>query len=172
MMKILACLCLLLGSCGFGCMKVREYRKHCDELNYIRYILNTMLIETENHRGTFGETCLAVASKLKEPYKDFFLGLYNLLEKERMETPHIYWEKKIEELSGHLALTKDEISILRDVIRCADATTLMMPLELLRQSMVEWDKAIISAEKVRMERSKVTLCLSISVGLLLCITII
>lgn len=172
MMKILACGCFLLGSSGFGFIKVWEYKRRCNELIYIRYILNTMLIEMEHQRGTFGETCLSLSAKLKQPYSDMFLGLYQLLEKERLETPVTYWETKICTLAGDLMLNKEEIAILRGVIRCVDGSTLMMPLEIIRQSMVEWDKAIIAAERIRNERSKVTLCLSVTAGLLLCITVI
>lgn len=172
MIKMLACICFLLGSCGFGCIKVLEYKKRCNELIYIRYILNTMLLETENRRGTFGETCLVMSGKIRQPYGEIFQGLYDLLERERTEKPQVYWEKKIKELAGLLLLKKEEIHILEGIIRCADGTTLSMPLEVLRESLSEWDKVIRSAEQVQKERSKVTLCLSITVGLLLCITVI
>lgn len=172
MIKLLACCCFLLGAYGFGICKVKEYKKHYQELVYIRYIINTMLIEVENHRETFGETCLAVSKKVKEPYVDMFLGLYTLLEKERQQSPICYWEEKIGELAESLLLKKEEIEILRGIIRCADCTTISMPLEVLRQSMVEWDKAILQAECIKNERSKVTLCLSLTAGLILCITIL
>lgn len=172
MIKALACVCFIMGSVGFGYIKVREYAKHYDELVYIKYILNCMLIEIENRGGTFGETCLALSRKLKVPYKEIFRGLYELLEKERNENPYTYWNAKIGELTKTVYLKKDEACILQDVIRCADGTNLAMPLEVLKESIVEWDKVIRRAEQVRKERSKVTLCLSITVGLLLCITII
>lgn len=172
MIKMLACCCFIVGCCGFGGMKVREYGKRYEELTYIRYLLNTMLIELESHRATLGETCLALATKLREPYKDIFLGLYDLLEKERLETPHVYWERQISELSRQLNLKKEETRILREIIHIADATTMIMPLEVVRQSMVEWDKVIAAAEKVRNEKSRVTMCLSITTGLLLCILVI
>ncbi len=172
MIKMLACICFLLGSCGYGCIKVREYRKRCDELIYIRYILNTMLLETENRRGTFGETCLVMSGKLRQPYREIFQGLYDLLERERTETPKVYWENKIKELAKLLLLKKEEIHILQGIIRCADGTTLSMPMEVLRDSLSEWDRVIYSARQVQKEKSKVTLCLSIAVGLLLCITVI
>ncbi len=172
MIKALACICFIVGSTGFGYIKVLEYAKHYEELVYIKYILGCMLIELENGRGTFGETCLRLSSKLKAPYKDIFNGLYDLLEKEREETPHTYWNQKISELAGSIYLKKAEINILQGIIRCADGTTLAMPLEVIRESITELDKVIRSAEQVRKERSKVTLCLSIMVGLLLCITLI
>lgn len=172
MLKVLACICFLVGSGGFGWIKVKEYEKRCEELSYIKYILNTMLVEIENHRTTFGETCLLLSRKLKEPYREMFAGLYQLLENERREKPNIYWERKINELSEKLMLKKEENTILNGIIRCSDATALTMPLEIIKQSMAEWDKVISEAERIRAERSRVMLCLSFTVGILLCITII
>ncbi len=172
MMKLLACICFLLGSSGFGWMKVLEYRKRHEELRYIRYVLNTMLIEMENKRGTFGETSLSISKKLRFPYSDIFAGLYHLLERERKEEPFVYWAEKIEELSQKLLLKKEETDILKGLVSCMDATTITEPLDILRQTMVEWDKVINKAEKVRSDRSRVTLVLSVSVGLVLCITIL
>ncbi len=172
MIKALACVCFIVGSVGFGYIKVTEYAKHYEELVYIKYILNCMKIEIENGRGTFGETCLALSKKLRTPYRDIFQGLYELLEKKRDEKPYTYWNIKISELVGMVCLKKNEEGILRGIIRCADGTTIATPLEVIKESIVEWDKAIRLAEQVRKERSKVTLCLSITVGLLLCITVI
>ena len=172
MIKALACVCFIVGSLGYGYIKVLEYAKHYEELVYIKYILNCMLIEIENGRGTFGETCLSLAKKLRTPYRDIFQGLYELLEKERNENPYIYWSIKISELAGNVYLKKDEEEILQGVIRCADGATIATPLEVIRESIMEWDKVIQTAEQVRKERGKVTLCLSITVGLLLCITVI
>ncbi len=172
MLKILACACFISGSCGFGCLKVLEYKRRYEELTYIRYILNTLLLETQNRRGTFGESCFRLASKIKAPYCDIFMGLYRMLEKERKKPPHIYWEDKMKELAPGIPLKQEEVKILQGVIRCVDGTTPAMPIEVLRESIIEWDKVIRTAEQVRKERSKVTLCLSITVGLLLCITVI
>ncbi len=172
MIKVLACVCFIVGSVGFGYIKVTEYAKHYEELVYIKHILNCMKIEIENGRGTFGETCLTLAKKLSPPYRDIFQGLYELLERARNKNPYTYWSIKINELAGIVCLKKDEEEILQGVIRCADGTTIATPLEVIKESIVEWDKAIRSAEQVRKERSKVTLCLSITVGLLLCITVI
>lgn len=172
MLKLLACVCFISGSCGFGILKVLEYKRRYEELTYIRYILNTLLLETQNRKGTFGESCFRLASKLKTPYCNIFMGLYRMLEKERKKNPRIYWEEKMKELAPDIPLKQEEVKILQGVIRCVDGTTLAMPLEVLKESITEWDKVIQSAEQVRKERSKVTLCLSITVGLLLCITII
>ena len=87
MLKLLACACFISGSCGFGCLKVLEYKRRYEELTYIRYILNTLLLETQNRRGTFGESCFRLASKIKAPYCDIFMGLYRMLEKERKNIP-------------------------------------------------------------------------------------
>ena len=168
----MACGCFILGSSGFGYMKVKEYQKRYEELVYIRYILYSLLMETESHRGTFGESCRALSDKLKEPYREMFLGLYLLLERERREDPGVYWEEKIRSLATNIMLQKEEIRILLGIIRCTDGTTLAMPIEVLRQSLSEWEGIIYAADAVRKEKSKVTLCLSVSAGLLLCITII
>ena len=170
-LKLMACGCFLMGSIGFGYMKVREYQKRYEELVYIRYILNSLLLETESHKGTFGENCLTLSAKIKSPYKEVFEELYLLLERERRREPHTYWNEKIRELASVLILKKEEVRILQGVIRCTDGTTIAMPLEVLRQSLSEWDNVIREAENVRKDRSKVTLCLSITVGLILCITI-
>lgn len=172
MIKALVCVCFIVGSVGFGYIKVLEYAKHYEELIYIKYILSCMLIEIENGRGTFGETCLTLSKKLRTPYRDIFQGLYELLEKERDKNPYTYWSIKISELAEKVYLKKGEEEILQGVIRCADGTTIATPLEVIKESIVEWDKVIRTAEQVRKERSKVTLCLSITVGLLLCITVI
>lgn len=170
--KLMACSCFILGSIGFGWTKVKEYHRRYEELIYIKYILNSLLLETESHKGTFGESCFALSMGLKEPYKSIFEGLYQLLERERRQEPRIYWNEKIRELSGVLMLRKEEERILQGVIRCTDGTTMAMPLEVLRQSLAEWDNVIHEAEVVRKDRSKVTLCLSVTAGLVLCITII
>lgn len=172
LLKLMACVCFLFGSGGYGYIKVREYQKRYEELVYIRYILNTLLLETENHRGTFGENCLIVSDRLKEPYRKMFHGLYHLLERERIEEPAKYWADKITALASEIRLQKEEIRILQGVIRCTEGTTLAMPLEVLRQSLTEWEDVIHKADTVRKEKSRVTLCLSVSAGLLLCITII
>lgn len=172
MLKALACACFLMGSFGFGFFKISEYKKRHEEMVYIRYIINALLIEMENFKGTFGENCLTLSKKLKAPYRDIFYGLYNLLEKERIETPVVYWEQQISELAGKLCLKKEEIYILRGMIKCVEGTTLTMPLEIIRQTLVEWDKAMKQAEIMKNERTKVTLCLSITAGFILCITII
>lgn len=169
MLKIPACICFIIGCFGFGYSKVREYKKRYDELIYIRYILNLLFLETESRRGTFGENCLAVAAKVKEPYKRIFEELYELLEKERKKMPKLYWEEKIRELTPCIPLKKDEADILQGIIRCVDGTTLGMPLEVLRESISAWDKVIIKAEQIKNEKSKVTMCLSVTSGLLLCI---
>lgn len=171
-MKYIACICFLVGSGGFGFVKVVEYRKRYRELVYIKYILNMMLVEIENHRETFGETCLAISDKVKEPYKEMFAGLYGLLEREREEIPEKYWKKRTELLATELMLTNEEKEILFGVIRCADCNMISMPLDILRQTLAEWDKVIIKAEEIKNERSKVTLTLSIAVGLILCITVL
>lgn len=172
MFKLLACGCFLMGSLGYGYSKVNEYQKRYEELIYIRYILNTLLLETTNHRGTFGENCLSVSSKIKEPYKKMFETMYYVLEKERKHSPYIYWENAIKELASKVLLKREEVRILQGVIKCTDGTTIGMPVEVMRQSLSEWDTVIAEADKVRKEKSKVTLCLSISAGLLLCITIL
>ncbi len=172
MLKIPACICFLMGCIGFGYFKVLEYKRRYDELVYIRYILNALLLETENKRGTLGESCLFLSSKLKEPYKRIFNGLYELLEKERKKMPQLYWEEKMQELAPFIPLKKEEVDILKGIIRCADGTTLGMPVEVLRESISEWDKVIATAEQARKEKSKVTIYLSLTTGLLLCILVI
>lgn len=172
MLKIPACIFFLLGCFGFGYFKVSEYKRRYDELVYIKYILNALLLETENKRGTLGECCLFLSSKLKDPYKRIFSGLYELLEVERKKLPQRYWEEKIQELSPCIPLKKDEVDILKGVIRCADGTTPAMPVEVLRESISEWDKVIAAAELARKEKSKVTIYLSLTTGLLLCILVI
>ena len=172
MLKIIACICFLIGSCGFGYIKVSEYGKRYEELIYLRYILSSLLLELQSRRGTFGENCLELYSKIKEHYANIFYGLYELLERERKKPPEIYWNDKIKELSEQILLKKEEIKILQGVIRCAGGTTPSMPMEVLQESLTEWDKVIVAAEQVRKEKSKVTFCLSITAGLLLCITII
>ena len=171
-MKGIACICFLFGCGGFGFFKINDYRRHYRELVYIKYILNTMIIEMENHRGTFGETCFVLSQKVKKPYNEIFEGLYHLLEEERSNTPERYWNEKMDILSKELELLREEKEILQGIIRCADSNTLSIPLEVLRQSLVEWDKVILSAEKIKNERSKVTLALSITAGLILCITVL
>ncbi len=171
-LKLMACGCFLMGSFGYGYSKVRDYQKHYEELLYIRYILNSLLIETESRKGTFGENCLTLSGKIKSPYKEIFEELYQLLERERKRSPHTYWNEKVEALATVLMLKKEEVRILRGVIKCTDGTTIAMPLEVLRQTLSEWENVIREAEHVRKDRSKVALCLSITVGLLLCITII
>ncbi len=172
MLKIPACVCFLIGCFGFGFGKVSEYKKRYDELVYIRYILNLLLLEIENKRGTLGESFFVLASKLREPYCTFFKDLYKLLEKERKKAPWFYWEEKIKELAVNIPLKKEETDILQSVIRCADGTVAEMPIEVLRESISEWDKVITKAEQIKNEKSKVTMCLSVTTGLLLCILVI
>lgn len=172
MLKIPACICFIIGCFGFGYGKIREYKKHYEELVYIRYILNLLLLEIENKRGTLGEICLVLASKLREPYRAIFKDLFELLEKERKKTPRLYWEEKIKELASYITLKKEEKDILQSVIRCAEGTVPKMPMEVLRESISEWDKVIAKAEQTKNEKSKVTMCLSITTGLLLCVLVI
>lgn len=172
MIKALACACFLMGSCGFGLFKMIEYKKRHEEIVYIRYVINSLLMEMENFKGTFGENCLVISKKIKQPYSEIFKGLYYLLEKERRESPGVYWERQMEELGKHLCLKKEELRILQEMIQCVEGNTLAVPLDSLRQTMVEWDKIIKQAEHVRTERTKVTLCLSVTAGLILCITIL
>lgn len=172
MVKLLACGCLLAGSSGFGVLKVLEYRKRYKELIYIRYILNTVLITLEHHGGTFGETCFLLARRFRPPYNDLFQGLYQTLEKERNEEPGVYWKEQIELVGRKVLLNKEEKAILQGLVRCMDTTTLSMPLDVIRQSLLEWDKAVSQAEEVCRDKSKVTLCLSVAAGVILCITVL
>ena len=172
MLKIPACICFFMGCFGFGYFKVMEYKRRYEELIYIRYILNALLLEMEHKRGTLGESCLFLASKIKEPYKSIFNDLYELLEKERKKMPQFYWAEKMSELARCISLKKEEITILQGVIRCADGTAMEMPVEVLRESITEWDKVIVREEQTQKEKSKVTICLSLTAGLLLCILVI
>ena len=172
MIKAMVCGCFLIGCCGYGFCKLVEYKKRYDEMVYIRYIINVLLMEMENFKGTFGENCLVLSRKIKQPYSDIFKGLYVHLEKERKEAPGIYWERQMEALGKHLYLRKEELNILKEMIRCVEGDTITMPIESLRQTLVEWDKVMKQAERIRTDRSRVTLCLSITVGLILCITIL
>ena len=157
---------MLLLVCGY----VEE--KIISRFVNIRYVINALLMEMENFKGTFGENCLVLSRKIKQPYKNIFNGLYELLEKERKEAPGIYWERQMEALGKHLYLRKEELNILKEMIRCVEGNTITIPIESLRQTLVEWDKVMKQAERIRTDRSKVTLCLSITVGLILCITIL
>ncbi len=172
MMKAVACACFLMGSMGFGFFKVVEYKNRYEEMVYIRYIMNLLLMEMENFRGTFGENCFVLSKKIKQPYSGIFKGLYYLLEKERKETPVVYWERQMKELGKHLCLKTEELKILLGMIQCVEGDTITVPLETMRQTMVEWDKVMKQAECIRTNRTKVTLCLSVTVGFILCITIL
>ncbi|MBQ8246191.1 MAG: stage III sporulation protein AB [Lachnospiraceae bacterium] len=172
MVKLIACVCFLTGCTGYGLIKATEYKKRYNEMIYIKYILQTMLIDMEHHRGTFGETCLAVSEGLRQPYQKIFYELYQLLECERIERPEVYWGQCMDKLAKELLLNKEETGILQQVIKCVNGTTVNMPLENMKQCLDEWDKAIQKAERVRNEKSRVTIYLSITAGLLLCITII
>ena len=100
------------------------------------------------------------------------MELYQLLELERNLSPKDYWEQKWEEVSKKLLLKNNELEIIKGMIRCADATTVSLPAEILQQIMEEWDKVIYDAEQVKKNYTRVSLCLGFSVGMVLCISVL
>ncbi len=167
MMKGIAMILMFSGCVGYAFAWMREFRWKMEELVYIKHILSSLRMEMEKGRRTFGECCLEISTTLKKPYCNIFKNMYEELELRREFPLHVLWERAVEEIIDYVKLK--ELTVIKRCSLFGTGAYVEIPMEAVSGVTEEldriWQDMFLEAKR----KTKLSFCLGISAGCLLCL---
>lgn len=167
MIRCVPFLLILAGCTGYGISCAREYESKYRELIYLKQVMTNLKIALNNGRLTFGECCYEVSRSCRKPYDEVLSEMYIRLEKERECGLVEVWQSGLGRLVKELDIK--ELGSLQQATYLGDATFVEQPVETIEELIVVVEDLIRQTEKVKKEKSRLSICLGISGGCMLCL---
>lgn len=172
MLKVLACLLVLMGCMGYGMSLNRELRDGLWHIRYIVQILESFLSEVGFRKLSLPECCRLIADYSEEPYKTILCRIYERFEINGRSGFVSYWQEEMRKGLSKMPLSKEEKEVLIGLFEETMIYDLEMQKNLLMSRKQHMEKLLQKREREISEKRKIYTSLSFMAGLLLVLILI
>lgn len=114
-MKIFGIVIICTASAALGFAQGEHYRKHYQELIYLKKIMLLIRGEIRYNCGVLSEVFANVAGRVKEPYREIFEGLSGELDSGNGKVFSEIWDNTVIMQLDRTLLWKDDIEELKEL---------------------------------------------------------